>query len=177
MTATMKRFQPTRRDGRSDRQVVYELMQDAEPGVVFAHDVIADALQSGVADPITPERASAAARAANRLLLRERRRTMLAVRGIGYRILAACEHVGASLSRRERAESQVRAGLSILRECRLDELSETQRKLHEGQLLVMSGVYDAVRYTNARVDRHEKALRALTDRVVRLEDPLAPQPP
>lgn len=173
MSTALQPFQPSRADGRSDRQVVYEMMQDAEPNTVFDFDRIADALQVGVAETVTHQRACSAARAANRTLLREKQRSVTVVRGLGYRVIAANEHMGVAVTRRRRAESQIRAGIGMLRGCRLDELSEPQRTLHEGQLLVMSGVYEAVKHVNSRQDRQEKVIDRLKRRVDRLEAPVS----
>lgn len=163
-------FAPSRDDGRSDRQVIYEAIRDAVPGQVFDYATLAAALQVGVSEPITQERVGSAARAANRLLLREKQRAIEVVKGVGYRVAAAEEHLGLAVSRRHRAETNIRRGIELLRNCRTEELSDVQRNLHEGQFLIMSGVYQAVRYANSRIDRHQKVLQVLTERVERLEE-------
>lgn len=162
-------FHTSRADGRSDRQVVFELMQDAEPGTLFLFARIADALQVGVSDLITHERACAAARSANALLLRERQRSTVAVRGRGYRVIQASEHVGVAVQRKQRAGHQLRAGLALLQRCRLDELSDKERQRHEGFTLAIAGVVTAVDYIHARQQRQEKVIDSLTRRLDKLD--------
>lgn len=166
---SMRRFTPQREDGRSDRHIAFELLRDAEPGTVFAFDRVAAALQSGVETPITHARVCAAVRAAQPVLLRESRRATVTVRGVGYRVVAANEHVSLALMRKDRAELQVRSGVRLLEGTRLDELTETERRLHEGHFIIMSRIYNAVLHLQTKAARHEQLLSGLTARVEKLE--------
>ncbi len=164
-----KPFTPSRDDGRSDRQVVFELVRDASPETVFPFVQIRLALQDGVENTITQQRVCAAARLADKTLQRECDRVLRVVKGVGYRVAPASEHLGMALVRKDKATMQFRQGVDILRHCRLGELSETERKLHEGNLLVMTAYLSALRHLNARQDRQERVLEVLTKRIDKLE--------
>lgn len=162
-------FTPSREDGRSDRQVVFELVRDATPEALFTYEEIEDALQEGIPIPITRARAYRAVQGANRTLMREHRRAMRTVRGTGFRVLRADEHLPVALGRKERAEQQIKRGIELLRSTRIDELDPVQRTLHEGQLLIMSGIYSAVRETRRRVSRQDDAIHDIRQRLTQLE--------
>ncbi len=162
-------FTASRADGRSDRQVVYELARDIAPGGLIAFDALAASLAVGVDTPITRMRACAAARQANRTLLRNERRCLRAIPGEGYRILEAAEHMGFALTRKERGLTQLRRGVEILQNTRLDELSEAQRRLHEGWTLAMSGVMSAVAHTQRKVNQQESIIATMCKRLDTLE--------
>jgi hypothetical protein len=162
-------FVPSRADGRSDRQVVYEIISRAEPATVITFEVIQNALAEGLDHPVDRQRASAAMRQANRTLLRENQRTVVAVRRVGYRVINASEHRSVAIVRKERAGRQLRDGLMVMKQCRLDEMTENERKMHEGTTLMMSAVVSAVDYLDHKQRKQQKAIEALTARVERLE--------
>lgn len=153
-----KLFQPSRADGRSDRQVVYDLVVSGEPESFYSYDTLLDALEEGLEERPDRARAQRAVAAANKVLLRERRRYLSVVRNRGYRMIGAEEHLPVALGQKGRAETYLRKGLDLLKHARLDELSEAQRTLHEGQLMVMAGVYQAVKASERRHDRQEELI-------------------
>ena len=105
-------FAPRRADGRSDRQVIYDLVQGAEPDTVFRYDALESALREGTdGDGITRQAVYAAVTAANRTLLREKRRALRGVPRLGYRVARADEHVELALMRKDRAQIQIKRGL------------------------------------------------------------------
>ncbi len=150
-----KTFEPARSDGRSDRRVVFDLACDAEPETLFEHDLIIKALSDGLDEPVDLGRVYRAVGSANQLLLRERRRYLHIVRGTGYRVLNAEEHLPVALQRKDRAQNHLRRGIELLKNARLDELTQAQRVLHEGQLMILSGVFQAVEDSHRRHDRAE----------------------
>lgn len=162
-------FTPSRSDGRSDRQVVFELTKDSEPDTTFTHAELIEALQDGLDQPIARDRVYRAIGAANKTLLREEQRYLDVVPGKGYRVIRTSEAVAVALDKKGRAEGYLARGLAVLRNARLDELDAAQRTLHEGQLLVMAGLYEATRRSERRHDRSEAAIAALVERVDRLE--------
>ena len=168
----MSAFLPTRDNGRSDREVVYELIQEAAPETTYTYDELASVLQDGVDEPITRRRAYRAAQSANRMLLRENRRALRTIPGVGVRVMRADEHLPVAIERKERAEHQYKRGLELLRNTRMDELDPTQRKLHEGQLLILSGIYQVVRETSRRVARQDDAIKDIRHRLEQLEGTL-----
>ncbi len=165
----MTHFKPSREDGRSDRRVVYELTCDAPPEELFDYETIEAALQEGIDEPIERRRVYRAVKDANRDMLREQRRYLAVVPGRGYRVLRADEHLPVALDKKATAESYLKKGMDLLRHARLDELSPDQRALHEGQLMIIGGVYHAVQASAKRHDRQDRVIEDLSRRVEQLE--------
>lgn len=170
-------FTPSRADGRSDRQVIYDLTGDADPGATYTYAELTDALQDGLDQPVTRDRIYRAVAAANKTLLREHSRYLGVVENVGYRIIRADEHLPVSLQKKDRAQTHLRRGIELLRHARLDELTEAQRTLHEGQLMILSGIYAAVEDSARRHERTEgliedllKSKQQIEDRLERLEN-------
>lgn len=164
-----KPFTPSRSDGRSDRQIVFDLVQMAEPDTLFTFEQIIAALSAGVDKPVTRHRACAASRLANQTLQHEEQRALQVVKGMGYRVVAANEHLGLALTRKDFATRQFSRGVVLLKSCRLDELTDIQRRLHEGTTLVMGAYLGALRHLNARQNRQESALQSLALRIEKVE--------
>lgn len=162
-------FTPSRPDGRSDRQVLFDLVEAAEPDMTFKFDEILDALNRDLEVPVTQHRVYAAVRDANTTLLRERKRYLRNVRGVGYRVIFTSEAVAVALDKKGRAESYLARGLQVLRNARLDELAPAQRTLHEGQLLIMAGLHEATQRSERRHDKSEALIAELSRRVEEIE--------
>lgn len=165
----MTPFVASRIDGRSDRQVIFDLVQDASPETLFLYDALKTVLENGTARRITRNIIGNAVRQAARNLLREKSRTLRVVANQGYRVVPATEHMELALARKDRAEVMIHRGIEILQGTRLDELDEPHRSLHQGQLLIMSGFYQALRSTRKRQDKQDLVIKSLTERVERLE--------
>jgi hypothetical protein len=165
----MGAFTPSRADGRSDRRVIYELTQHAEPDTTFTYKKLSDALQEGLDTPVSRDRVYRAVGAANRTLLREQKRYLSVVTDVGYRMIAASEHLPVALIKKDKAQAYLRRGMDLLRNARIDELDATQRTLHEGQLLILGGLYQASRESARRHDKSEALIAQLAERVDRLE--------
>lgn len=162
-------FQPSREDGRSDRQVIVDLVAAGEPGSTYGYPALIEALSEGLDARPPRSRVYRAIATANRTLLRERSRYLGVVRGSGYRMLRADEHLPVALRDKDTAEGYIRRGIEKLRHTRLDELPENLRELHEGQLMVMVGLHQAVRSQAARQNRQDRVLDDLLKRVERIE--------
>src|SRR5690606_37949278 len=99
------------------------------------------------------------------------------VPNVGYRIIRADEHLPVSLQKKDRAQEHLRRGIELLRHARLDELTAAQRTLHEGQLMIMAGIYEAIQDSNRRHERTEaliedllKSKRDIEQRIERMEN-------
>lgn len=156
-----ERFQIARVDGRSDRRVVYELAESAEPETLFSFSDIAAALQDGLDRPVTRARVYQAVAKGNKTLLRERKRYLGSVPGLGYRVIRPDEHLSLAIEKKSRAESQIKSGIDLLRNARLEELSEPQRTLHVGQLMVLDGVYRMAKASEKRHAQQEQVLEEM----------------
>lgn len=166
-----KPFVASRQDGRSDQEVVFGLVQAAAPETLFSHEALAAALQQGTARTITKQIVCAAARSANRLLLKRQQRALTIVRGEGYRVACAGDHLPLARRREDKATRQIRAGLELLSNCRIDELDPTQRALHQGQLLVVAGLYEKMQSMSKQVSRHDQMIADLIARVDAIQQP------
>ena len=172
----MKPFTPSRSDGRSDKRVIYELVGDAEPDTLFTKDEIRLALQEGVDKEVTDIRLGAAVRSVRHMLLRERQRYLIPVNGVGYRMIRSDEHLPVALGKKQRAEMQLKDGIEILRNTDVSELSEAQRSLHQGQLLIVQGVYQFAKASEKRIKEQgnlieelRKQQQDINERLLRVE--------
>lgn len=154
-------FQPSRADGRSDRKVIYDLAENAEPDTTFTYTELLEALQEGTEREITNSHVYAAVAAANKGLLTDHKRYLGVVRGLGYRVIRADEQLGAALVKKDRANGYLKRGIDLLRNARLDELDAAQRTLHEGQLMIMAGLHQAIQESDRRHKRADELIQGL----------------
>lgn len=167
---TAATFRPSRPDGRSDRRVVFELVADAEPDTTFTYDMLVAALSEGLDVEVTRDRVYRAVAAGNRTLLRERKRYLQVVPNEGYRIIYTSEQLPVALLKKDRAQAYLSRGIELLRHAKLNELDKAQRILHEGQLLILAGLHQAMRESDQRHARSEELIAELRRRVDRLEE-------
>jgi hypothetical protein len=156
-------FQASRADGRSDRRVIYDLAEHADPDTTFTYTELIDALQEGTERAITRAHVYAAVGAANKGLLDDRKRYLAVVAGQGYRVIHAHEQLGAALVKKERANGLLKRGIDLLKNARLDELDAAQRTLHEGQLMIMAGLHQAIQESDRRHKRADELIKGLLD--------------
>jgi hypothetical protein len=148
---------------------VFDLAVAAEPDAQFTHDEIADALAADLDGPVDRSRVYRAVSGGNTTLLRERKRYLRNVPGLGYRVIHTSEAVAVALDKKGRAEAYLARGLDVLRNARIEELSPAQRVLHEGQLLIMAGLHEATQRSERRHNRSEELIANLTARVEQVE--------
>ena len=165
----MVAFTPSRPDGRSDRQVVFDLTRGSAPDTTFTYQQLTDALGAGLEFPVERDRVYRAVAQANKTLLREEKRYLSVVKGVGYRVINSGEHLPVALIKKDRAQTYLKKGIELLRNARIDELDATQRTLHEGQLLILGGLYRATQESARRHDKAEALIDQLTSRVEKLE--------
>src|SRR5881394_2984289 len=98
-------FRPSREDGRSDRQVIIDLVSGAEPDETFSYETLLEALAPGLPDGhiVDRRRVYRAIAHANKTLLVEERRYLQVVKNVGYRVLRADEHLPAAIDRKQSA--------------------------------------------------------------------------
>lgn len=156
-------FQASRVDGRSDRRVIYDLAENADPDTVFTYAELIEALQEGTDRDITRSHVYAAVGAANKGLLADQKRYLGVVGGEGYRVIRADEQLGAALVKKDRAQGYLKRGIDLLRNARLDELDAAQRTLHEGQLMIMAGLHQAIQESERRHERADRLIQGLLE--------------
>lgn len=159
-----KPFRTTREDGRSNTQVIVGLVAGSDPGRVFCYEELAAALNVGATKQFQTSDVQAAVRKAMPSLGRLHKRTMHSVPGVGYRLAKADEHMGLAVCRQTKAARQLKRGLEILRDTRLDEIKDPQARLaHEGHMLVTSAILQQTMAMERRIGRVEAAITALRD--------------
>ena len=156
-------FEITRKDGRSNAQVLIDHVGDAEPGTVFAYDELERILErsrSSVQGIVLN---------ANHRLLKEKSRTLVNLRNRGYQLAHASEHTRIANGRRRKADVQLRKGLHVLKNVRWDEMDEESRKAHEGTLMVTQAIVSNQEALARRQDQVESAIDQLLRRVDSME--------
>lgn len=162
-------FEVSRADGRSDRQVVLDMAEGLDPGALLSYAELIEELQSGRDGEMDRHKAASAVRSANHALLSERQRYLRNVRGVGYRVCRADEHLPVAIDKKRTATRRLKESVGILRHTRLDELTSEQRALHQGQLLIASALVQHATEANRRLNATERAIAGLTARVDSLE--------
>lgn len=157
----MSRFQITRTDGRSNAQVILDLVQDDAPGTEYSYQALGEALSTGTDRTYGTSAVRSIVMSAYPRLLKEQQRALHNVRGRGYRLAEASQHQDLALVRKRRADRQMLRGLQTLQHVKWDELTEPQRAAHEGTLLVVGALWQAQRALERRQDRVEGVLARL----------------
>ncbi len=166
----MPLYKSNRQDGRSDIDLLRDLIVEPIPGVVYPFEAISEALSYGLAQPVTKNRMYSAIAQFNRVLLPETKRILRSIRGVGYAVAYASDHAELSTARRRKAERQLEKGYQTIMHVRTAELTPAERSLRDGMLTMMSGIYRMVKNGEARHDRTEALIDQLRQRVDRLED-------
>jgi hypothetical protein len=164
--STVGLFSPRRDDQRAEWRVIYELVENMQPGDVLTYDRMLDALERPPEDK--PVVYAAVARAA-RETRRRRNRTLAVVRTVGYRMLAATEHEAQAEVHRAQSSRRMRLGLEVLQSTDLADLTPEQRQRAMAVTMVMSGLASAIDSIEERQRRTETALATVNQRLSALE--------
>lgn len=156
----MMSFAIARMDGRSNQQVLIDHVKNGKPGDMFSFDELAAALSAG-SDRIfgVQEVRGVVAMAATRLL-KEQARTLVNIRGFGYRLAPGSDHAMLAKGRRDKAAVQIVKAKSLLEHVRWDEMDPNQRLAHEGTLMLVSALYEQQRAFNDRLRKVEETIKA-----------------
>jgi hypothetical protein len=146
-------FRPTRADGRSLRDVAVDAFKDEPPESLVSYKTLGKAL--GLNADIDLQKIQAAARAANRVLLRLHSRGVRNVPRSGYRILPAREHIVAAQGHRSKADKAMGWVVAFFDGARLEEMTPAERKTHEGLSIIAHGLEAMHSYNKVRFDRLE----------------------
>lgn len=162
-------FRTLRDDGRSDRQVIYDLVKDAAPGTIFPFSALADALQVGLPETVTRARIGGAARAASDRLLTDDQRALESVPRTGYRVARADDHALMAQRHHRRARRESSKSLALITNVHEDELSPEMRGLVRDLRVAFGAVAQMIHAAERRTRRVESVL----DEVVRVNQDLA----
>lgn len=161
----MARFTIGRSDGRSNQQVIIDLVKSNDkPGTIFSYGELANLLNAGATRTFGQRDVQIIVRQAIRRLGKESKRTLQNIRGVGYRIAYATDHLSLALIKEDKADRQMRAGLNLLENVRLDEMDENHRLAHQGTWMLMSAMYSQTRSLMRRQRATEIAIEQLKAR-------------
>lgn len=161
----MNTFTIGRNDGRSNQQVIIDLVKANDtPGMIFSYDDLISALATGGKRSFQKRDIQIIVRQSLRRLGKECQRTLENVRGQGYRIAFAKDHLSLALLRENKADKQMRIGLQLLQNVRMDEMEENHRLAHQGTWMLMSAMYSQQRLLLRRQQRTESAVEELKRR-------------
>lgn len=146
-------FEITRADGRSHQQVLIDAVHNAPPDTMYTYEEL-----NTILGFYKKERTRAVVIASQHRLLAEFSRTMENVRGKGYRVVEASEHMRLANGKKRRADTQMKKGLHILRHVKWDELSEEARNAHMGTLMITEALYQQQVAQDKRLARIEEAI-------------------
>lgn len=163
-TTANHRFRIVRDDGRSNIEVILDMVRDREPGTMFAYDDIATTLEEGTDRTYSRDAVQRIVVAAHKRLLQQQARALINVPTVGYRLAPAAQHVVLSERRKSAAQAQLQRGLNLLQNVRWDEMNPNERAAHEGHLLVMSAVWSQTQAITRRQEHTEKLIRQLFER-------------
>jgi hypothetical protein len=161
----------SRKDGRSDGRVIYDLAVGLKPNEVLTYDILLNALQEGINDvEFNKNRVYGAIKSANRKLLKNHNRYLAVIRREGYKMITAEEHLSVALAKKQSAQKNMQSGLEILEHTVLEELKPTHRILHEQQMMLMKSLYQRVKFHDEKINETENIIGKMrADQQVMLE--------
>lgn len=155
-------FQTNRTDGRSMPDVIVELVKDAQPGATFTYQDLIQALDKNSSKHHTILDARGAVARAKSRLLRDHSRTLRNLSGVGYKLAAATEHREIAIVHKTKSDRQLYKGVQTLRHVRWDEMDENARTAHQGQLMVLSALYERQNWVERRMSKIESLIRTIS---------------
>jgi len=166
---SVQKFMSRRPGGKSNQQVIVELVAHCSPGTVFTYEQLGESLADGVDREFDRHDVQQVVRLAKFQLLREHKRTLANVPNVGYQIAYAKEHRGIADDHTRRGQRQLKRALVTLENARLDEMTAQERELHLAQCEVNNRLYHEQRRILSKTARHDQLIARLVSRVEQLE--------
>jgi DNA-binding winged helix-turn-helix (wHTH) protein len=155
----------SRLDGRSDSQVVYDLASQMKPNNVLTFQELLNALQKDVTNMVIGKsRVYQAVINANKKLQKKNNRYLAIVRGVGYKMIPANEHLSVSVTKKKQAEKKMKASLEILEYTNWDELTPNEQSVHQQHLMLTKTLYQQVKYHHQRLNETDSIISKLSER-------------
>lgn len=149
----------SRLDGRSNGQVILDLVANQAPGTLFSYSDLIAALSAGADKHYARAEVQRIITKTCPRMLKEQARTLHNVPNIGYRIAEAAYHLTLAHDRKSRADQQMLRGVQVLEHVRWDEMDSNQRLAHEGQLLIVGALYQSMKALERRQLAVEQAIK------------------
>lgn len=165
------KFKISRSDGRSNAQVILDLVKDKPAGTIFAYSDLADSLSVGTNTRYEIQAVRTVVIAIYPRMLKEQARALHNIRNVGYRLAPASHHVALATGRQAKADKQMLRGIQTLQNVRWDEMDANQRMAHEGQLLVTSALYQQMQALERRQSAVEDSIKRARGKGDLFDDP------
>lgn len=149
----------SRFDGRSDSDVIIDLVKRSNPCDIFTYDQLAEELEAGTNRTFDRQAIQKIASKSLLRLSKETSRALQAVKNVGYQIAEANQHGRLATERRRKSNRQLTKGLAILKHVRWEEMDENQRQAHQGQLMVLDAIVTQQQSMEQRMRRIEDAIK------------------
>ena len=165
----MEPFKPSRDDGRSDKQVVLDLVRTKKRGDFIPYEEFVDALAEGTDRDIERHHAQVAVRSAERTLLEDHQMVLKNVRGQGYLVAQPNGFRDFVVDKRDRTKKLMVRGQRAIEYAPYGDMAPaTRRDMDELQAQVTIA-FAGLEHVEGRQKRQEEAIRLLTRRVDRIE--------
>lgn len=156
---SLQLFATSRTDGRTDSEVLIDLVREAQPETIFTFDELSEALSKGTSKTFDKQAVQSVVSRSVLRLSKETQRALYSIRGVGYRVAAASEHSRLANHRKKRSDRQLTKGLAILQNVHWDEMDPNQRNAHQAQLMILQAVVSNQISLNRRMSRIEEAIK------------------
>lgn len=170
---TDAKFEVGRANGKSNQQVIAELVAHRESGTVFTFSELGAVLAEGSDREFDRQAIQQCVRLANKRLLREHRRLLVSVKNVGYAIAHPKDQAAIAMGRNRKSSVQLKWAMDTLSNVRLEEMTETQRVIHLAQQSVNSELIQQHQRILRRQHDHAKLIAGLTHRVEQVEAAVA----
>lgn len=153
------KFKITRSSGKSDAEVLSEVLTKFNPGELVPYSTLSEVLSLGASRIYRRKDVQSAISRSESKLAREHRRALINVREFGYRVALAGEHQMIAGRKKDRAGSLLRRGLTVLQHVDWDAMDPNTRRAHEGQLMVVGALHSAMKGLDSRIKRIEDVIQ------------------
>ncbi len=165
-----ERFVSSRNNSKSNSDVVIEVVCNATPDTMFSYQQLAEALNEGSNHKFDRKMVQQVVNLANHRLLKEHKRCLRVVRGVGYRLVPATEHMDVAHHRTRKASKQAKWAWNTMVNVRLDEMTSQQRDTHVAQTILIGTLNQRTEDLVREQRAHAKAIASLYTRVEAVEE-------
>lgn len=160
-----------RKDGRSDGQVIYDFAIKLKENEILSYEILLNELQKDVESvKYDKSRVYSAINSANKKLLKFNFKYLAVVRGVGYKLIPANEHISVALSKKRSAQRSIKKGQNVLEFTNLNELNPTERMLHEQHMNQFRNIELQLKYHDQRMTKQDNLIENLLERIEKLEN-------
>jgi len=158
----LERFKKSRADGRSNTQVLLDLLRSGSAGQIYTYAELSATLSEGLDRTYSKKRVCGICSGAFVSLLSELNRALTNVPRVGFKLSHANDHTGIALNKKRRATVQMRKSVATLNNVRHAELSPEARVIHEGTSLLVNAQYHQMASTSRRELKTLDAIKRIT---------------